>query len=577
MKQKSQPQKPDEAPRGFMAEALSRMKRSLGYVFLFSLCTNILMLAMPIYSLQVLDRVVSSASVPTLVYLTLVVVAGLLFFGMFSFIRSSILLRMGEWLDTQVSAKLLALGVSQNAAGSPVPASIHLRDMQSIKGFLTGMGVTSLFDAPWSIIFLAVIFLIHPVLGFITLAGAVILFTLAVMNEMFTRKPHAVAGRIQMRSMEIADAASRNAEAVEAMGMMDAVVRQWGKENNHAQEVLTKASGRSDIIQNISKITRMLIQVAIIGVSGFYAIHAEITGGGMIAASIVAGRALAPFETAIGLWKNVLAARTAFQRLEKNVQRLPHERGEVELPAPEGRITLEQLVYAPAGQKPIIKGISFEIKAGEMLGIIGPSAAGKSTLARLMIGVLAPSAGAVRLDGADIFKWNRQLLGPYVGYMPQQVELFHGTVLENIARMSEQPNHAQVIDAAKKAGVHDLILQLPEGYETVVRPGNATLTPGQRQRIGLARALYGTPRFIVLDEPNASLDGEGEMALMQALSVIRAEGITCVVVAHRPSLVRHTDKILILQQGMAKEFGETQQILGRYLAPHAARTVEEVA
>lgn len=558
-----------ETPPSFMAEALQRMRRTLWYVLAFSLCTNLLLLALPIYSLQVLDRVISSASVETLIYLTVIVIAAFLFYGIFCLIRSAILTRMGEWLDTQVSAKLLGLGVTQNAAGNPIQASRHLRDVQSIKAFITGTGVTSLFDAPWSIVYLFIIYLVNPLLGLVGVIGAAVLFVMAVLNEVMTRKPYALAGRVQSHTMEMADSASRNAEAIEAMGMMGHISRRWSEENSRAQEMLTRASGRVNIIQNVSRVTRMLIQVAIIGIGGYLAIHAEITTGGMIAASILSGRALAPFEAAIGLWKTLLSAREAYKRLEQTIQHFPHQRGDVELPVPEGRVALENVVFAPAGQKPIIRGVSLQLEPGEMLGIIGPSAAGKSTLAKLMIGVLPTSAGAVRLDGAEVFKWSRELLGPYVGYMPQQVELFHGTVLENIARMNPDAQDADVIEAAQKAGVHELILQLPEGYETIIRPGNATLTPGQRQRIGLARALYGNPRFIVLDEPNASLDGEGEQALLQALATIRESKVTCVVVAHKPSLVRHTDKILLLQQGSVKEFGNTADILGKYLAPKA--------
>ncbi|MBM3618661.1 MAG: ATP-binding cassette domain-containing protein [Alphaproteobacteria bacterium] len=289
----------------------------------------------------------------------------------------------------------------------------------------------------------------------------------------------------------------------------------------------------------------------------------------MIAASILAGRALAPFETAIAIWKSFLAARESYHRLEKNIRSFPHERGTMQLPAPEGNLTLENLVYAPNGQKPIIKGVSLKLDAGETLGIIGPSAAGKSTLAKLMIGILPPTSGTARLDGAEIFKWGRELIGPHVGYMPQQVELFGGTILENIARMEPNPDHAKVVEAAQLAGVHEMILRLPEGYETIVRPGNASLSPGQRQRIGLARAVYGNPRFVVLDEPNASLDGEGEQALLEALSTLRANGVTCVVIAHRPNLVQHTDKILILQNGTLKEYGQTKMVLHKYMAPHA--------
>lgn len=543
------------------------------YVLLFSLCTNLLLLAPSVYSLQVLDRVISSASIPTLIYLTLIIVAALVFYGMFCLIRSAILSRVGEWLDTQVSERLLGMGITQNAAGEPTQASRHLRDVQTIKGFITGTGITSLFDAPWSIIYLLVIYMINPLLGFVTLIGGLILLALAIMNELFTRKPYAMASRIQAKTMEIADAASRSAEAVEAMGMMGDIGERWNLENRRAQELLLKAGGRANLIQHISRVLRMLLQIAITGIGGYLAIRHEITGGAMIASSILSGKALGPFETAIGIWKSLLSARESYRKLEKAISHFPYARGNVELPAPVGQVVLENLVYAPQGQKVIIRGVSFVLNPGEMLGIIGASAAGKSTLAKLIIGILPPSSGTVRLDGAEIFKWNRELVGPHVGYLPQQVDFFDGTVLENIARMQANPDHHKVIEAAKMAGVHDMILRLPEGYETQIRPGNHTLSPGQRQRIGLARALYANPKLIVLDEPNASLDGEGEQALLQALSAIRANGITCIVVAHRPSLVQHTDKILLLQQGTVQEFGETKKILGKFLTPKTSHAM----
>lgn len=558
-----------EQSSGFMAEALRRTRRSMVYVLVFSLCTNLLLLAPSVYSLQVLDRVISSGSVPTLIYLTIIIAAALVFYGIFCLVRSAILMRVGEWLDTQVSGRLLAMGVTQNAAGEATQASRHLRDVNTIKGFITGNGVTSLFDAPWSILYLLIIYLLNPLLGFITLIGGLILLGLAILNEVITRKPYAIAGRMQLKAMDVADAASRNAEAIEAMGMMGDVGGRWGSENARTQEMLLRAGGRGNVIQNISRVLRMFLQIAITGVGGYLAIHHEITTGAMIASSILAGRALAPFETAIGIWKSLLSARESYHRLEKAIRHFPHTRGDVALPAPQGRLTLENAVYALPGQKPIIKGVSLELGAGETLGIIGPSAAGKSTLAKLMIGILPTSNGAARLDGAEVFKWNRELLGPFIGYMPQQSELFPGTILENIARMAPEPDHAKVIEAAQVAGVHDLILRLPEGYETIVRPGNSTLSPGQKQRIALARALYGNPRVVVLDEPNASLDGEGEQALLQALSILRENGITCVIVAHRPTLVQHTDKLLILQNGAVKEFGATKTVLSKYLTPHA--------
>ena len=537
------------------------------YVLLFSLCINILLLAMPIYSLQVLDRVISSASIPTLINLTIIIVIAFIFYGAFSLIRNYILAQIGEWLDTKVSAKLLAIGVTQNSLGSNTSASQHLRDMQTVRNFVAGSGITSLFDAPWSVIYIIVIYMINPVLGLVSLFGGLILFGFAILNEILTRKPYDSAHRAMMKTMEIADASTRSAEAIEAMGMMTNIRKRWAKENTRYQELQAKAGGRANLLLHGSKIIRMLLQIAITGIGAWLAINNQISVGGMIASSILSGRALAPFEAAIGIWKSFINARDSYARLGKAITKLPTLRGNMRLPEPDGVVSVENVFFGIPGNLPILKGISFKLAAGEMMGIIGPSAAGKSTLAKLIVGILPPTGGAARLDGAEIFKWNREFLGPYIGYLPQQVELFSGTILDNIARLDPEPDQEKVLEAAQLACVHDMILRLPEGYETVIRPGNATLSPGQRQRIGLARALYGKPKFLVLDEPNINLDGEGEQALISALNNIKKMKITCILVAHRPNLVNGTDKVLILQDGRVKEFGPTKQVLGKYLAP----------
>lgn len=551
----------------FIGEALQRSKRALWYVLIFSLCSNLLLLALPLYSLQVLDRVISSASIPTLVYITILAVFAFVFYGLFNLVRSYILTDIGEWLDTQVSAQLLSIGVQQNSVGSPTLASQHLRDLQSIKAFITGNGVTSLFDAPWSVIYIIVIYMINPALGLISVFGGLMLLAFAILNEVMTRKPQAMANRMQIKTMEIADTCSRNSEAIEAMGMMANVRAHWSKENARTQALLSKATNRAQILLTTSRVIRMLLQIVIICVGGYLAINNEISVGGMIASSILTGRALAPFEAAISIWKSLISGRDSYQRLEKTVASFPKMRGDMELPEPKGHLSIEGAFFAPTGSKAILKNITLKLEPGEMLGIIGPSAAGKSTLAKLIVGILPPTQGAVRLDGAEIFKWNRDYLGKHIGYMPQNVDLFPGTVLENIARMEREPDHKKVIEAAQAACVHEMVLRLPDGYETQIRPGNATLSPGQRQRIGLARALYGRPSFLVLDEPNINLDGEGETALLRALQNIRKMGITSVIVAHRPNLVNNTDKIAILQDGALKEFGPTRQILGKYVAP----------
>lgn len=390
------------AEPSFITEALHRTKRAMWYVLGFSLCSNLLLLALPIYSLQVLDRVISSASIPTLVYLTIIAILAFAFYGIFNLVRSSILTEMGAWLDTRVSARLLSIGVQQNSVGSPTLASQHLRDLQSIKGFIAGNGITSLFDAPWSIIYILVIYMINPMLGIVSVFGGLLLFGFAILNEVLTRKPQAMANRVQIRVMEIADTCSRNAEAIEAMGMMANVREHWGKENARAQVLLNKATGRANLILNASRIFRMVLQIMIIGVGGWLAINNEITMGGMIASSILTGRALAPFEAAIGIWKGLIGARDSYHRLEKTVANFPKLRGDMELPNPKGHLSVENAVFAPPGSKVILKGITFKLEPGEMLGIIGPSAAGKSTLAKLIVGILPPTQGAVRLDGAEI-------------------------------------------------------------------------------------------------------------------------------------------------------------------------------
>jgi ATP-binding cassette, subfamily B, bacterial len=551
----------------FITEALQRSKRALWYVLIFSLCSNLLLLALPIYSLQVLDRVISSASLPTLMYLSLLAFFAFAFYGIFTLVRSAILSQIGEWIETQVSSRMLSIAVQQNSVGSPTLASQHMRDLQAIKNFIGGTGVTSLFDAPWSIIYIIVIYMINPVLGLLSVFGGLFLLGFAGLNEVLTRKPQAMAARVQIKTMEIADTCSRNSEAIEAMGMMRNVREHWGKENARAQELLRKANSRANILLTASRVVRMVLQISVIGVGGYLAIHNEISVGGMIACSILTGRALAPFEAAISVWKSLVGARDSYQRLEKTVANFPKLRGDMELPDPQGHLALENAFFAPQGNRMILKNINFQLEPGEMLGIIGPSAAGKSTLAKLIVGILPPTQGAVRLDGAEIFKWNRDYLGKHVGYMPQNVDLFPGTVLDNIARLDPNPDHKKVIEAAQAACVHEMILRLPDGYETMIRPGNATLSPGQRQRIGLARALYGRPSFLVLDEPNINLDGEGEQALVRALQNIRKMGITTVLVAHRPNLVNNTDKVAILQDGALKEFGPTRQILSKYVAP----------
>ncbi len=549
----------------FLRPLFLRTRRAFMYVAIFSLCLNVLMLGLPLYSLQVLDRVMSSQNIDTLVMLTVLAVGAFIFYGMFTATRAFILTRIGEWLEIQLAPPLLASAVNKSALGITASAGQHHRDLVTIKNFIAGAGITTLFDAPWAIIYLLVIYFINPILGFITLVGAILLISFAVVTEISTKGPLGEANKILIKGFTISDTASRNAEAIEAMGMLPNIIANWKEHNQKNMELQNLAAGRANLLMSLSRIVRMVLQIAVVGTGGYLALHNEMTMGGMIAASILTGRALAPFEAAIGVWKNLVAARDAYNRLDKNVSGLPDMRSKMELPAPKGTLVAESLIYrAPGNDNVILKGINFQIQPGESLGIIGPSAAGKSTLAKLIIGVLPPSHGSVRLDGMEVFKWNREQLGKHVGYMPQNVELFNGTVKDNIARMDMNAPAEEVVRAAQRAGVHEMILRLPKGYDTEFSTTNLSLSPGQRQRIGLARALYGNPTFIVLDEPNGNLDGEGEKALVQALQRMKQDGLTFIVVAHRPSIVSNVDKILMLRDGAIESFGTREQVLKKY-------------
>lgn len=558
-------QNPNTSP---VKTAFQRCKKAFYYVGVFSLCMNVLLFALPLYSLQVLDRVMSSHSLSTLFWLTVVMLGLFLFYGVFAGIRTAVLNRIGEWMELELAPELLSTAVTRSSLSLYASGSQYNRDLSAIKSFVTGGGVSTLFDAPWSVLFILVVFMVNPILGFVTLLGCFVLFGFAVITEVATKKLIDLSAKSAIRVNQVADTATRNAEMIEAMGMMGAILKDWKDHNRKNLDLQSISNGRANILYSASRVVRLSLQIAITGIGAWLALDNQMTVGGMIAASILAARALAPFEAAIGVWKSWVVAREAYHRLDKTYESYhPQQlRGTFDLPAPKGHITVDQLVYRPPhSDKPIIKGISLQILPGETIGIIGPSAAGKSTLAKLLIGILPPSHGAVRLDGADIFKWNREHLGKHVGYMPQDVELFSGTIKDNIARMDKNATDASVIAAAQKAFVHEMILQLPRGYETEYVHGNINLSPGQRQRIGLAMALYSNPKFLVLDEPNSNLDGDGERGLIQALQFLRSQKITMAIVAHRPSIVAHVDKILALRNGTIEAFGPRDQVLQRYV------------
>jgi PrtD family type I secretion system ABC transporter len=561
---------PDKAQERELSKLVRHAKRSLRWVATFSFAANILMLAMPLYTLQVLDRVIMSFSMNTLIMLTIVTMGCLGFYTFFMAVRGVVLARLSDWMHTVLSPRLMSIAVENSAIGVPASAGQFERELQSLRGFVSGQGITSLFDSPWSIIFIIAIYMINPVLGLVSLLGAILLLGFGVAVELSTKKPIEDATELTNRNVLFADAASRNSEAIEAMGMLSTLNALWKDHSARAQYLTSLAADRSNLLISLSRFVRMSLQIAIIGFGAWLSLNNELTVGGMIGASILMGRALAPFESAIGTWKQMIQARDAYKRVDAALTDVPRLRGTMEMPPPKGNLSVEQLVYSPpSGGGPIIKNLSFTLAAQESLGLIGPSAAGKSTLARLLMGILPPTHGSVRLDGVDIFHWNREDLGKYVGYLPQHVELFPGTIRQNIARMEPDASDADVIAAAQFAGCHEMVLRLPQGYETEFSPQQLSLSPGQRQRIGLARALYKNPKFVVLDEPNANLDGEGELALRHAILRMKEAGITFIIVAHKPSIVSHVDNILMLKEGQISDFGPRDQVLAKYTAQNA--------
>jgi len=553
--------------KNFLQKTIELSKISFFSVFIFSAAINFLMLALPIYTLQVLDRVVSSNSMETLVMLTVVIMGLFVAFTFFSYIRSATLILIGKWFDRKIGEDLLSSSIATSSVMPGISGSQNLRDMNTLKSFLTGAGVTSIADAPWAIIFIVVLYMINFWPATIALAGGVILFLLAILNEKIVSKGMREANEKNIKNLHYVEASTRNSEVIEAMGMTSAVSALWMKNNKEVLDTQTISSSRSALISSIAKFIRMVLQIAIMAVGALLVMNQELTVGGIIACSILSGRALAPFEGAISSWQGIRNAKDAYVRLNKSIDATPQRQQAMNLPTPEGHLSVEKVVYAPPGsQVPILKGVGFQLVAGDSLGMIGPSAAGKSTLAKLIVGVYKANSGEVRLDGADVYTWNRDDFGQHVGYLPQDVELFNASIRDNIARLREDAEDEDIINAAKMCGAHDLILRLPNGYDTIIGVGGNKLSAGQRQRIGLARAFFGNPKLVVLDEPNSNLDDVGESALAATLKNAKAKNITVIVIAHRPSILNFVDKVLVLRDGMVGEFGTSQEILQKYAA-----------
>ena len=545
-----------------ISQALIRFKSTFVTVGVFSAIINLLMLVPSIYMMQVYDRVLASSNEVTLAMLTIMVLGAYVVMSALELIRSFILVRVGAAFDMDLNKRIYTASFEQNLKQAGGNAGQSLSDLVTVRQFLTGNGVFAFFDAPWLPVYLVVIFFFEPALGWFALVGTVVLMLLAFINERVTKEPLAEANSMAVAANMLATNNLRNAEVIEAMGMLPNLMGRWFKMHGKFLHLQAEASEKAGLVGAVTKFVQLSLQSLVLGFGALLVIEGKMTPGMMIAASILVGRALAPVQQLIGVWKSFSATRSAWERLTALLEANPARESGMSLPKPLGALAVENVTAAAPGSKvAVLKGLSFTVGAGDVLGVIGPSGSGKSTLARLLVGVWQAQAGKVRLDGADIYQWNKAELGPHLGYLPQDVELFGGTVSENIARFGEVDAQA-VVQAAQRAGVNDMVLQLPQGYDTVLGDGGAGLSGGQRQRLGLARAMYGDPSVLVLDEPNSNLDDIGEQALVNAIAALRKRGKTVVLITHRTSVIGITNKLLLLRDGMSDMFGPTDQVLG---------------
>jgi ATP-binding cassette subfamily C protein EexD len=560
-----------------LQSAVKACKSSFLSVGFFSFFVNALMLVPTFFMIQVSGRVVPSSSTSTLLMLTLILTVLVVTMGALEWVRSRIMVRISNRLDVMLSRDVYRASFRRalNSGGSDATAQ-SLNDLTSLRQFFTGAGLFTFFDAPWFPIFTVVMFLFHPWFGWMTLGCGAVLTVLAVINHRVTGKALSSANKENVASNIITTKTLRNAEVIESMGMLETLMNRWAKRQRNIMILQSDASDKGGIVSSISKTFRIWSQSIMLALGAYLVVTHEINPGLLMAGSLLLGRALSPIDQMIGSWKGFVAAKVQYDRLSKVMDDLNKEPERMPLPTPEGHIQVENLIVAPPGAKaPVLRSISFVAPPGSIVGIIGPSAAGKSTLVRALMGIWPPQHGVVRLDGADIASWDKQALGPYVGYLPQDIELFEGSISENIARF-DKVDPEKVVQAAQMAGVHEMILMLPDGYDTVIGSDGINLSGGQRQRIGLARAVYGSPRLIVLDEPNSNLDDVGERALGMALQKLKETGATVFIVSHRPNILARLDRILVMAGGSISMYGERDRVIAE-LAAQQAKAQQRVA
>lgn len=554
-------------PRRDIDAALLCYRRLFGVLALFSGVINLLMLVPSIYMMQVFDRVLTSRNETTLLMLTLILLGLYLLSSMLEWVRGQVMIKMSAGIDAQLGERVFGAAFERSLKEHSANPAQVLSDLTTIRQFVTGQGLIALFDAPWLPIYLIVAFLFHPWLGLFTVLGASILVGLAIWNELATRKSLAEANQLSVVSANYVNSTLQNAEVIQAMGMLNVLRRRWFSLQQRIISAQADASDRSARISSMTRFVRITWQSLSLGLGAMLVLENEISAGVMIAVSVLLGRAMAPVEQVIGSWRQMGNAKNSYERLSRLLEEFPKPQQRMALPAPSGALRIDQLVIIPPGaQQPAVNGVTLALAKGEVLAVIGPSASGKSSLARAMVGIWPAARGSVRLDGAEVGQWSREALGPHLGYLPQDIELFDGSIAENIARFGEVDSN-KVIEAARLAGIHEMVLHFPKGYDTPLGIGGLGLSGGQKQRIALARALYGQPALLVLDEPNSNLDEAGEAALVRAVGTLKAAGSTVVLVTHRPSILGVVDKLLFLKEGVQQLFGPRDQVLKALTPP----------
>jgi len=550
-------------PASELAQAIHHCRQSFQSAAIFSLFINLLMLFPSIYMMQVYDRVLGSSSTSTLLMLTLLAVVLFAMLGALEWVRSQILIRVSARFDVLLNERLYRVLFRQSLVSGGKTSAQPLGDLLVLRQFLTGNGLFAFFDAPWLPVYICLLILFHYTFGLVAIISAVLLILLAIWNERATHDDLEQANRVSVESSNITARNLRNAEVVHALGMLPDLMSRWKDKQQRLIMLQATASEKAGLIAALSKTYRLTVQSLVLGLGAWLAIDKQISPGVMIGGSILLGRALAPIDLMIGSWKQFLSARTAYERLNTLLAQFPAEAERMPLPAPKGALRAEQAVVVPPGSKvAVLKGLNFTIDTGTFVALIGASASGKSTLARALLGIWPVAGGAIRLDGADVTQFDRSMIGTHIGYLPQDVELFDGSIADNISRFGELDAN-KVVVAAQAAGVHDMILHLPQGYDTEIGSTGGALSAGQRQRIGLARALYGEPVLVVLDEPNSNLDDQGEQALALALSGLKQRGCTVIVITHRVGILGLVDRIMVLNEGLLVLDGPRDEILAK--------------